>query len=311
MMSVQHMLGDGLHGLEEGERRLSLVGQGEVDLEMRLRTPHGEALYVEAGATRLGQQLTGTPNGGRISTVHGDVARIATRVRRPFRWQPTESLAAGPTGGVKCLELEVWHPAQHAADDQDVAAPARAAEHPHPGNVTGFEKGDQRYAGERGISCANEHFNCCRTQPTHGGPFAEHTQASLHPAHRQAAPLNIPGRSGGEPGHDHDRGDSDDFRHNGPDDSTPFVAGWRQILREVLYGMTTYEFVQQALEMRGSMQRLFLVGVFGDMLGVPILPSYYGLRLLPWIVPEIEAWKREVLRERELGTNHEHHLHGL
>jgi hypothetical protein len=75
--------------------------------------------------------------------------------------------------------------------------------------------------------------------------------------------------------------------------------------------MTTYEFVQQARELRATMQRLFLVSVFGDMIGVPILPSYYGLRLLPWIVPEIEAWKREVLRERELGTNHEHHLHGL
>jgi hypothetical protein len=51
--------------------------------------------------------------------------------------------------------------------------------------------------------------------------------------------------------------------------------------------------------------------VFGDMLGVPVLPAYYGLRLLPWVVPEIDAWKREMLRERELGSNHEHHLHGL
>jgi hypothetical protein len=75
--------------------------------------------------------------------------------------------------------------------------------------------------------------------------------------------------------------------------------------------MTSYEFVQQALEMRASMQRLFMVGVFGDMLGVPVLPPYYGLRLLPFVVPEIEAWKRQVLRERELGTDHEHHLHGL
>ncbi len=75
--------------------------------------------------------------------------------------------------------------------------------------------------------------------------------------------------------------------------------------------MISYEFVQQALEMRASMQKLFMVGVFGDMLGVPILPPYYGLRLLPWVVPEIEAWKREVLRERELGSGHEHHLHGL
>ena len=84
-----------------------------------------------------------------------------------------------------------------------------------------------------------------------------------------------------------------------------------RVLREFLYGMISYEFVQQALEMRASMQKLFMVGVFGDMLGVPILPPYYGLRLLPWVVPEIEAWKREVLRERELGSSHEHHLHGL
>jgi hypothetical protein len=94
-------------------------------------------------------------------------------------------------------------------------------------------------------------------------------------------------------------------------DSTPTAPGWGQMLREFLYGMTTYEFVQQAQEMRASIEKLFMVGVFGDMLGVPILPSYYGLRLLPWVVPEIEAWKREVLRERELGSDHEHHLHGL
>ncbi|MFA5902005.1 MAG: hypothetical protein WC829_23150 [Hyphomicrobium sp.] len=75
--------------------------------------------------------------------------------------------------------------------------------------------------------------------------------------------------------------------------------------------MISYEFAQQALEMRASMEKLFMVGVFGDMLGVPILPPYYGLRLLPWVVPQIDAWKRELLRERELGDNHEHHLHGL
>ena len=75
--------------------------------------------------------------------------------------------------------------------------------------------------------------------------------------------------------------------------------------------MTSYEFVQQALEMHAAMEKLFMVGVFGDMLGVPVLPPYYGLRLLPWVVPEIEAWKREVLRERALGDSHEHHLHGL
>jgi len=83
------------------------------------------------------------------------------------------------------------------------------------------------------------------------------------------------------------------------------------VLREFIYGMTSYEFVQQAQEMRHSMERLFLLSVFGDMLGLPVLPAYYGLRLLPWVVPEIEAWKREAAREHELGDSHEHHLHGL
>ncbi len=88
-------------------------------------------------------------------------------------------------------------------------------------------------------------------------------------------------------------------------------GGWRRALREFLYGLSAYEFEQQALEMRRSMEALFMLVVFGDMVGVPVLPPYYGLRLLPHVVPQVETWKRGVLRERDLGDDHEHHLHGL
>lgn len=94
-------------------------------------------------------------------------------------------------------------------------------------------------------------------------------------------------------------------------DSTFVARGWGRALREFMYGMSGYEIAQQALEIRASMETLFIMGVFGDMLGVPILPPYYGLRLLPWVVPQIETWKRRVLRARELGSDHEHHLHGV
>ena len=94
-------------------------------------------------------------------------------------------------------------------------------------------------------------------------------------------------------------------------DSVPVAGGWRKTLREVMYGLSGYEIAQQALEIRAIMETLFMLGVFGDMLGVPILPPYYGLRLLPLVVPQIETWKRHVMRERELGTDHEHHLHGV
>ncbi len=84
-----------------------------------------------------------------------------------------------------------------------------------------------------------------------------------------------------------------------------------EAVREFLYGMFGYEFAQEALEMRASMESLFMLVTFGELIGVPILPPYYGLRLLPWVVPNVSTWKRRVLRERELGDDHEHHLHGV
>ncbi len=88
-------------------------------------------------------------------------------------------------------------------------------------------------------------------------------------------------------------------------------GGWRGALRQFLYGMTSYEFEQHAVELRSSMETLFMLVTFGDMIGVPVMPPYYSLRLLPFLVPQVSSWKRRVLRERELGDDHEHHLHGI
>jgi hypothetical protein len=63
--------------------------------------------------------------------------------------------------------------------------------------------------------------------------------------------------------------------------------------------------------MRASLESLFMLVTVGDMLGVPVLPPYYSLRLLPFIVPQIETWKRRVLREREFSDEHDYHLDGL
>lgn len=85
---------------------------------------------------------------------------------------------------------------------------------------------------------------------------------------------------------------------------------WKAI-REFLYGLFGMEFAGHALEMRASLESLFMLGTVGDMLGVPVLPPYYSLRLLPYIVPNISTWKRRVLREREFSDEHDYHLDGL
>jgi hypothetical protein len=71
-------------------------------------------------------------------------------------------------------------------------------------------------------------------------------------------------------------------------------------IRDMLYGMTVYEWVRELDKERGSVERLFVLITFGDLLGVPILPPYYSLRLLPFVVPLIQGWRYSMLRERDL-----------
>ncbi len=70
--------------------------------------------------------------------------------------------------------------------------------------------------------------------------------------------------------------------------------------REFLYGMAGHDMTRYALKTRGSMEHLFILITMGDLLGVPILPPYYSLRLLPYVVPQIATWKRRMLREKDL-----------
>ncbi len=82
-------------------------------------------------------------------------------------------------------------------------------------------------------------------------------------------------------------------------------------IREFIYGMYGFEFEKQAVEMRAELESAFMLITMGDMLGVPVIPPLYSLRLLPYVVPHIATWKRRVLRERELSDREEFHLHGV
>ena len=88
-------------------------------------------------------------------------------------------------------------------------------------------------------------------------------------------------------------------------------VGMLKTIREFIYGFYAYEFERQAVEMRAELESAFMLITMGDMLGVPIVPPLYALRLLPYAVPSITEWKRRVLRERELCDREEYHLHGI
>ncbi len=69
---------------------------------------------------------------------------------------------------------------------------------------------------------------------------------------------------------------------------------------EILYGMTVYDMVMELRKQIGAMENFFIFMIFGDLLGVPILPTYYSLRLFPYVLPKLGTWKRSVLRERDV-----------
>ena len=71
-------------------------------------------------------------------------------------------------------------------------------------------------------------------------------------------------------------------------------------LGDMIYGATIYEIVRDLHKERSHLEHMFILIVFGDILGIPILPPYYTLRLLPYVVPNMAGWKRSMLRERDL-----------
>ncbi len=80
----------------------------------------------------------------------------------------------------------------------------------------------------------------------------------------------------------------------------PLIKGFGKTLREFLYGMTVHELVVETRHVRGDLEHLFMLIIFGDIIGIPILPPYYSLRLLPHVFPSVKRWKRTALREKDL-----------
>jgi len=65
-------------------------------------------------------------------------------------------------------------------------------------------------------------------------------------------------------------------------------VSFRTALREFLHGMGGYEFARHAVEERAARESLFMTVTFGDMVGVPVMPPFYALRLLPYTVGDTD-----------------------
>ncbi len=72
-------------------------------------------------------------------------------------------------------------------------------------------------------------------------------------------------------------------------------------IRDVLRGLMGYEVEQEMRRQQAMAEDLFVLVTLGDMVGVPVIRSYYTLRFLPYMVETLEVRKRRLLRPRGAG----------
>lgn len=73
----------------------------------------------------------------------------------------------------------------------------------------------------------------------------------------------------------------------------------KRMVKELLFGMFGFEIMTYILKSKKRREDIFMVMVFGDILGIPLFSNYYSLRLLPYIVPMVENWKERILKEKD------------
>jgi hypothetical protein len=67
--------------------------------------------------------------------------------------------------------------------------------------------------------------------------------------------------------------------------------------------------VPHTIKRREELERIFLLMTTSDLMGIPLSPPPNGLRLLPFLVPQILYWRRRLaLWDEELEGSHLAHL---
>jgi len=70
-------------------------------------------------------------------------------------------------------------------------------------------------------------------------------------------------------------------------------------LKDFLIGATLYDVIKDLDEKRLLTEYTLMSVVLGDMFGYPV-SSYYRLRMVPFWVPRLQAWKHRMLKERDV-----------
>ncbi len=77
------------------------------------------------------------------------------------------------------------------------------------------------------------------------------------------------------------------------------LFSWMKTLGEYLRGFFLYGMLEGIHGEKRALDHLFMLGLFGPMIGFPGLFNYYHLRMIPFYMKRLGVWKRRILKERD------------
>ena len=75
--------------------------------------------------------------------------------------------------------------------------------------------------------------------------------------------------------------------------------GWIKTIEDYLKGLFLYGLIDGVYAEKRCLDHLFLLGLFGNIIGFPYLFNYYHLRLMPYQIRRLNPWMRRTLKERD------------
>ena len=71
------------------------------------------------------------------------------------------------------------------------------------------------------------------------------------------------------------------------------------IARDIFYGIFMHETVMVNRKAARRIEQLLFLVTMGDIVGIPMIPPYYSLRLMAHYSLDLDKWKAFVVRERD------------
>lgn len=82
---------------------------------------------------------------------------------------------------------------------------------------------------------------------------------------------------------------------------------WGKV-KHFLWGFFMFEFWHELQHEKHKYKDVMTIILYGELIGIPLMASNIGLRLLPFMFPELQSWKHRALEEFDV-THHGPHVH--